>query len=200
MTDRRLYKVWYNMIYRCYSKKSDSYKNYGARGITVCEAWRNSFQQFVDDMGPRPDKYTLDRKEANGNYEPSNCRWADKKTQSRNTRARRLITIDGVEHHVADLQDKYGVDMRTIHFRYHAGMPFDKIVSKDRLYNNSESQKKAIAARSIQAKLQTHCKNGHEFTEENTYLNSGRRHCRKCRQAMDKFLYYKKTRPLTDFL
>lgn len=81
------YHSWYNMKTRCYNKNYDGFENYGARGITVCDRWRNSFENFYADMGPKPNKdYSLDRINTNGNYEPSNCRWATKSEQVRNQR------------------------------------------------------------------------------------------------------------------
>jgi hypothetical protein len=74
---------------RCRNPKASGFCHYGGRGITVCQRWNNSFDAFAKDMGPRPSvKYSIDRKENDGNYEPSNCRWADAKTQARNQRKR----------------------------------------------------------------------------------------------------------------
>lgn len=83
-------KVWYAMVSRCHGpidKNSPTYLNYQARGISVCDRWRESYANFIADMGRRPsDNHTLDRINNDGNYEPSNCRWADRKTQSLNRR------------------------------------------------------------------------------------------------------------------
>ena len=83
-----LMKRWDSMIGRCYRKNLKSYQNYGGRGISVCEEWRNSFKSFYDWAVDNEFKneLTLDRIDNNGNYEPSNCRWVDRKTQTRNTR------------------------------------------------------------------------------------------------------------------
>lgn len=87
MTNRRdspTYKSWQHMKQRCYNPRKETYHLYGGRGVTVCDRWLTSFDNFLCDMGPRPDGYTLDRIDSDGDYEPSNCRWADIYTQNRN--------------------------------------------------------------------------------------------------------------------
>ena len=81
------YNAWLAMRKRCYSPSNHSYKNWGGRGITVCESWRNSYRNFLWDMGRRPSaKHSLDRIDVNGNYQKSNCRWATTKEQQNNQR------------------------------------------------------------------------------------------------------------------
>jgi hypothetical protein len=81
----REYAAWINMRQRCGNPNVDQYKYYGARGIRVCERWQR-FENFLADMGPRPAGHSLERMDVNGNYEPSNCRWATKQEQIDNRR------------------------------------------------------------------------------------------------------------------
>ncbi len=80
----RTYHSWEGMKQRCLNPKATKYPEYGARGITVCERWRR-FENFLLDMGVRPEGKTLDRIDGNGNYEPDNCRWATPLEQQQNT-------------------------------------------------------------------------------------------------------------------
>lgn len=86
-----------SMIQRCYNPNCCSFENYGKRGITVCDKWLDSFDNFIADMGPCPPGYSLDRIDVNGNYEPSNCRWADNKTQCNNRRTNHNLVYRGIE-------------------------------------------------------------------------------------------------------
>jgi hypothetical protein len=88
-------KTWRKMRERCLSAACLDYKNYGGRGIQICDAW-SDFKIFLLDMGPRPSKkHSIERVDVNGHYEKANCVWATKQEQARNTRVNRKITIDG---------------------------------------------------------------------------------------------------------
>lgn len=96
-----LYFIWKAMRQRCGNATSREYSNYGGRGVRVCDRW-SVFENFVADMGPRPEGASLDRIDNNGNYEPGNCRWATQALQSRNTRRTRMISHLGATMCIAD--------------------------------------------------------------------------------------------------
>lgn len=97
------YRSWCSALARCNNKKNRKYNDYGGRGIIVCDRWANSFENFFNDMGTKPSKkHSLDRIDVNGNYEPSNCRWATPKEQTRNKRNNIWYEYDGVKNIITD--------------------------------------------------------------------------------------------------
>lgn len=115
MTGTRTHRCWKAMKCRCTNPSSTGFRFYGGRGIRVCERWQQSFMHFLDDMGECPDRlHSLDRIDPNGNYEPSNCRWATRLEQGRNTRANRFIELDGEVLCLAEWSARSGVGTTTI--------------------------------------------------------------------------------------
>lgn len=122
------YYAWHNMLARCYNKKDAAYYNYGARGISVCERWRSSFDYFVLDIGKSPTpQHTIDRINNDGNYEPGNVRWATRKEQANNRRASSAIrdakTVEymGEARTIASLAKQFGINPATIYARLKRG-------------------------------------------------------------------------------
>ena len=129
-SDLPTYRSWQNMRRRCRDKKRPTYKHYGGRGITVCRRWHN-FENFLADMGPRPSlKYSVERKEVNGNYEPGNCFWATQEQQANNKRDNVKITIDGVTKTAAEWQRETGIRSSTIRRRIALGWTPQEAVTK----------------------------------------------------------------------
>lgn len=88
------YRAWANMKTRCSNPKCQNFADYGGRGIVVCDRWK-SFDNFLLDMGEKPDGLTLDRIDNDGNYEPDNCRWATRSRQANNRRGNHIVFFNG---------------------------------------------------------------------------------------------------------
>lgn len=109
MSETAEYRIWVDMRRRCHQSHRPDYKNYGARGIYVCNEWRNSFEAFYRDMGPRPKDRILDRRDNDGPYAPGNCYWATRKQQERNKRSNRHVTIEGKTMTIAEAAETFGL-------------------------------------------------------------------------------------------
>lgn len=132
MSDGVEFGIWLHMKDRCSNPSDPAFKNYGARGISVCDAWESDFLQFFKDMGPRPEGLTVERIDVNGNYEPRNCRWASRPEQSRNTRRNVIVEWEGETMVISDLARKLGFPKRRPMFTtlYRSGVPLAEAVRR----------------------------------------------------------------------
>ncbi|GHA15089.1 hypothetical protein GCM10007989_07300 [Devosia pacifica] len=185
-----LYQVWQAMRRRCLTPSTPSWANYGGRGIKICAEW-DSFDRFAGDMGQRPDGYTLERIDNDGDYTPDNCRWATRREQSRNKRDTRVLTIEGQDYVACELAEQSGHKTDTIIERAKRGLPLHQILDPKR-ETRTDSWRPAIEARVAKQLARTHCNHGHPWTPENTGTYKKGRYCRTChriktaRQAAEK--------------
>lgn len=126
-------QCWSNMKQRCLNKRNAQFKYYGARGISVCEKWINSFDAFLADMGERPAGKTIDRINNDGNYEPVNCRWITLAEQQTNRRDCVYLEFDGKRMTVREWASHIGRHRSTLGTRIKAGYPIHLILSPDLL-------------------------------------------------------------------
>ncbi len=125
----RLYWTWHGMMQRCGNPKSTVFKNYGGRGIAVCERWK-SFENFAADVGKPPTpKHSLDRINNEGDYEPSNVRWATKIEQCNNTRRTRFLELNGERKSLMQWSRDLGVSYGRLQWHLRNGKTFAEIVA-----------------------------------------------------------------------
>jgi hypothetical protein len=158
----RTYRIWQAMKSRCYRAKDDNYKWYGARGIAICDRWRNSFENFLEDMGECPPGKMIDRINNEGNYEPSNCRWATIHEQLANRRNSVYFEIDGQRKGLKELATQHHLHKVTLGSRLRRG------------WNINDALSKAIKGR------ETHCQRGHDLAVHGKKFSDGRRRCYEC--------------------
>lgn len=125
LSNTRDYNAWNTMIQRCTNPRVDGYRNYGGRGIRVCNRWRR-FENFIKDMGNRPEGLSLERLNNKRNYEPSNCVWATRKSQSRNTRRNIIYTINGTTACLVELCDLFNKNYHTTYDRLKRGLTIEQ--------------------------------------------------------------------------
>lgn len=119
--------TWSSMIARCTNPSNTAYPDYGGRGVGVCERWL-VFENFLEDMGPRPNGYTLDRIDNNHGYNVDNCRWASHRQQANNRRSNRIITVDGISLNIRGWSELNGIKPQTIQSRLSLGWdPVDAV-------------------------------------------------------------------------
>lgn len=127
------YDVWAHMLDRCRNRRSKMYSRYGARGISVCDRWQ-SFENFLSDMGQKPDGLSLDRIDNNGNYEPGNCRWATDRMQNRNRSVSPVYEWKGEMRSLADLADEHGLKWRRVYERVRMGWSLEDALTIKRAH------------------------------------------------------------------
>lgn len=125
------YAAWANMIQRCTNEKATGWQNYGGRGIRVCDEWSTSFSRFIADVGMKPSsEHSLDRIDVNGNYEPTNVRWATGAMQALNKRTNHRICIQGESLTVEEWAQRLGVNSQVIHGRLRRGWAPERAVAE----------------------------------------------------------------------
>lgn len=125
----REYSIWSSMITRCTNPNADKYRFYGGLGISVCERWRD-FRNFYEDMGKAPEGFSIDRIDSSGNYEPSNCRWADQRTQAVNRKNQKIYDFKGESLTLPEICSKAGINYRTMRNRlFRTGMSLDEALA-----------------------------------------------------------------------
>jgi hypothetical protein len=121
------YNTWESMIQRCNNPNSDEYKNYGGRGIIICEDWQ-SFEKFFADMGERPKGLSIDRIDNDGNYCKENCRWATREEQSNNTSRTVFYEHDGKVQSITQWAREYNISRTTFDSRLKRGILFEEAI------------------------------------------------------------------------
>ncbi len=124
------HSIWIKMIERCEQPRATGYRHYGGRGIRVCERWRESFTNFLADMGPRPTpKHSIDRIDVNGHYEPGNVRWATQREQMNNTRSNRVLDWNGEQLTMTQWAERMNLRPGTLGFRIRSGWSVDRALT-----------------------------------------------------------------------
>jgi hypothetical protein len=115
---------------RCSNYRGRDFHNYGGRGITVCDAWLHDFTQFLRDLGPRPKgRYSLERRDVNGNYTPENCYWVDHSLQNKNRRNVPIYRTESGFYNLRELALSHGFKYQTLHKRVASGMTVEEALS-----------------------------------------------------------------------
>jgi hypothetical protein len=125
---KRTYASWNSMLHRCYDLNSVSYKYYGARGITVCDRWRESYDDFVEDMGLRPENMTLDRKDNSLGYSSDNCTWKSVEYQNRNKRSTKPRELNGEIKTLAEWARDIPITREGVAYRLKTGVSFERAI------------------------------------------------------------------------
>lgn len=142
----RLYKIWLGMKKRCYNENCKSYKNYGGRGIRVCDEWLNDFEAFKSwaiNNGYKTE-LSIDRIDVNGDYSPDNCRWSDDFIQANNRRSNHLLEFNGEIKTIAAWAEEYGLNYHTLFARLDRGWDVEESLTIPMGKYTAGQRKKAI--------------------------------------------------------
>lgn len=140
MSYSNTYVAWYNMFSRCENPNVPAYKNYGARGVTVCKRWKK-FENFLSDMGPCPSGLTLERKNNSKNYTPKNCTWATYKQQANNRRQAFdvvKLTFEGKTLSICDWSNITGIASSVLHARHRRGWSIKTMLTTAIIAKNAD--------------------------------------------------------------
>lgn len=141
----RVYKVWAAMKDRCLNRNNTHYAEYGGRGISVCQRWLHSYENFIEDMGDRQPGMTIERLNNSLGYDPTNCVWATRKQQQNNRRACRMITVGGVQKTLMQWCEMAGIGYTTVRGRLLRGWS-----PEDALFVSASNKNRRISGSVIQ--------------------------------------------------
>lgn len=145
LTNTRLYRIWRGMKKRCFDKNNKDYYNYGGRGISVCNEWKNDFYCFYQWSmnNGYSEELTIDRINANGNYEPTNCRWVTTYVQNRNKNFNVLLTYNGKSQIMSDWSKETGISCGVISRRLKTGWTIEEALTIKPLVGRTNHKKDA---------------------------------------------------------
>lgn len=123
------YRAWSDMRQRVNNPRNKFFKDYGGRGIRVCDRWQTSFASFLTDMGPKPDGFSIERNDNDGHYEPGNCRWASPSEQAKNRRSSVFYEVHGLRMTMTDWARHLRVNLGVLRNRLRHGWPIEKVFS-----------------------------------------------------------------------
>ena len=139
MRHTRIYNIWRGMRQRCSNPRCVNYKNYGGRGIKVCQEWEDfqAFNKWAVGHG-YSEELTIDRINVNGDYEPSNCWWITQKGQQNNRTNNRVLEVNGTSHTLAEWSDITGISISTIWARLKCGWPMERAITEPAIIGKNQ--------------------------------------------------------------
>ena len=129
MSNSKTHSVWGGIKDRCLCPNNKDFNNYGGRGITICDRWKNSFIAFLEDMGEAPPNMSIDRIDNNKGYSKENCRWTTIQVQANNRRTCVMITFKGKTKTIAEWSREFGIERKTLEYRIRVGWEIEKALT-----------------------------------------------------------------------